>query len=235
MSISSIVLDLIIVFIVVLFAALSAKKGFVRTFIEVVGFVAAITLAFNFSTIASDFIYDKAIEPSVFKTVTQITQPTEVVIEDTVDKVFDKMPDFITESKFFNLSKTDAVNSVKQDAASQNGESVLASSISNNVVKPPVVKLLSLILSAVFIFVFLFLVKILAKFINKIFSFSIVGGLNKFLGALIGIVKGIAVSLIFCLAVSLILSFTKNGFLIFNYENINSSYLFKFLMQFIKF
>lgn len=235
MSVSSIILDLIVAFIVVFFALLSAKKGFVRTLVEVVGFGAAIILAFNFSTVVSDFIYDKAIEPSVFKTVNQITDSTETVIDDTVNTVLDKMPNFITESNYFNISKTDAVDLVKQDTATQNGETVLANSISKNVVKPPVVKLLSLILSIVFIAVFIFVVKFLAKFINKIFSISVIGSLNKFLGAVIGIVKGVAVSLIFCLLISLILSFTKNGFLIFTNESINSSYLFKFLMQFINF
>ena len=57
----SIILDLIIVFTILLFIIMSARKGFVRTLIEVVGFVAAIAVALSISTPVSDFIYEKTV------------------------------------------------------------------------------------------------------------------------------------------------------------------------------
>ena len=46
----SYILDAIIILIVLFYVFISAKKGFVRTLIEVVGFVAAIVIAFTVST-----------------------------------------------------------------------------------------------------------------------------------------------------------------------------------------
>ena len=46
----NIILDIIIVAIVVICVFLSAKRGFTRTIIELVGFVAAILIAINLST-----------------------------------------------------------------------------------------------------------------------------------------------------------------------------------------
>ena len=54
------ILDLIIVAILVVFALLAAKKGFVKSVIEIAGFVLAIFLAFTLSSPATNFIYDKA-------------------------------------------------------------------------------------------------------------------------------------------------------------------------------
>lgn len=224
----SYVLDLIIVFIILLFVFLSAKKGFVRTLIEVIGFIAAIVIAFTFSSPVADAIYSKAIQPSVIKTVETTANNGISNATSAVDAVWDKMPSFITESSFFGFSKESVTATVQNETA--NDVTQIAQSISDSFVKPAVTKLLSVLISVVAIVVLLFIVKILAKHINKLFNFSVVGDINKTLGGVLGLVKGGAVAIIFCLLIGLILSFAKDGFLIFTYENINSSYIFKFLM-----
>lgn len=229
----SYILDGIIILIVLLGVFLSAKKGFVRTLIEVVGFVAAIVIAFTLSSPLASTIYDKMIEPSVIKTVEAVATDSTENASAAVDAVWNKMPAFITESSFFNLSKEGITSTVQAQAA--NGSTQLAQTVSESFVCPAVTKLLSVIISVILVVVLLFVVKILAKYLNKLFSFSIVGDINKTLGGLLGLVKGAAIAVIFCLIISLILSFTKDGFLIFTYDAINSSYIFKFLMGFSPF
>ena len=225
----SYILDGIIVLIVLLFVFLSAKKGFVRTLIEVVGFIAAIVIAFTISSPIANVTYDKLIQPSVVKTVQSVASDGVTDATSAVDAVWIKMPEFITESSFFDLSKESITATVKESVA--NDSIQLAQNISDSFVKPIVTKLISILLSVILVIVF----KIVAKFINKIFTFSVIGTINKTLGGILGIVKGTAVAIIFCLVISLILSFTKNGFLIFTYDAINSSYIFKFLMGFSPF
>lgn len=229
----SFILDGIIILIILLFVFLSSKKGFVRTLIEVVGFVAALVVAFTFSSPIANTIYDKMIQPSVVKTVENVANDGVSNATNAVDAVWEKMPAFITESSFIGLSKEDVTATVQSEAA--NDISQLAQSISDSFVEPAVTKLLSVLISVILVVVLLFVVKILAKYVNKLFTFSIVGDINKTLGALLGLVKGAAVAVIFCLVISLILSFTKDGFLIFTYDAINSSYIFKFLMGFSPF
>lgn len=224
----SLILDAIIILIILFFVFLSAKKGFVRTLIEVVGFVAAIVIALTLSSPIANVTYDKLIMPSVVKTVQNIANDGVANATNAIDAVWEKMPGFITDSSFLGLSKENITSSVQEQTATSTEQ--LAQQISDSFVKPAVTKLISLLISVVLVVVVLFVVKILAKYINKLFSFSVVGDINKTLGGVLGVVKGAAVAVIFCLIISLIVSFTKDGFLIFTYDNINSSYIFKFLM-----
>lgn len=223
----SIILDAIIVFIIILFVFLSAKKGFVRTLIEVVGFIAAIAIALSVSTPIANFCYDSAVQPIVTKTVESAVNEGSTNVNEAVDAVWNKLPGFLTESSFLNLSKDNLTNSINNDTVSNTPQ--LISSI-NSFVKPAVSKLISVVVSVILVVVLLFVVRVLAKIVNKLFSFSLIGDINKTLGGILGLIKGAAVCVIFCMIISLILSFTKNGFLIFTYDAINSSYLFKFIM-----
>lgn len=227
------ILDGIVVIIVLIVAYFSAKKGFVKTLVETIGFVAAIIIAFTISSPLADIVYDKMIEPSIIETVNTTVSDGTDSAEKAVDAVWNKMPNFITDNSFFNLSKSDITESVKTDT--QEGDTALAQNISNIFVYPVIIKILSVVFSVILVVALLFLVKILAKFLNKIFSFSVIGVINKFLGGVLGIFKGILLATVFCLLISLILSFTKNGFLIFNYATINASYIFKILMGFSPF
>ena len=226
----SLLLDTIIILIVLFFVVLSAKKGFVRTLIEVVGFVAAIVIAFTISTPIAEVAYDTFVYPSISEIVDESGKNS---IDDAANAVWEDLPDFFTESSFLKVSKDNATEIAKDEFSDNSGS--IAKSISDSMVKPTAVKLISVFISFALVLVLLFLAKILAKYVNKLFTFSIVGDINKILGGVLGIVKGAAIAVVFCLIISLILSFTKDGFLIFTYDAINSSYIFKFLMGFSPF
>ncbi len=229
----SYVLDAIIILIILIAVFISAKKGFVHTLIKVVGFVASIIIALTFSSPLATLTYDIIIEPVVINSAKNAISDTSTAAENAVDTVWEKMPNFITENSFLQLSKGNITNDI-QTKFEKDSEAI-AQNISDTLVAPAVIKSLSVLFSAILVFVMLFLVKYFAKYLNKLFSFSVVGTINKTLGGILGIAEGFAISIIFCLIISLILSFTKNGFLIFTYDSINASYLFKFLMGFSPF
>lgn len=229
----SYLLDLIIVLIIAITVFLSAKKGFVRTLIEVVGLIAAIIVAFTFSTPVADSVYDKFVEPKIISTVEESFNNTANTATDTVDAVWTKLPKFMTNSSFLNISKENVYEQIKTDTSAT--AATMADTVSNSFVKPVVTKFVSLLFSVISVVVLIFVTKFLAKYINKLFNFSIVGKINKTLGGIIGLFKGVAVAIIFCLVISLIMSFTKNGFLIFTNDTVNSSYLFKFFTELFPF
>lgn len=229
----SYILDAILVLIILITVFISAKKGFVRTLVEVVGFVAAIFIAFTFSSPIASAVYGKMVEPVIVKTVENVSTDTANTASDAVDAVWQKMPSFVTESNFLGLSKENISQQVEIETA--NGVTELADSVSNSFAKPVITKLLSVLISVILVVVLIFVVKIVAKYINKLFSFSLIGTINKTLGGILGLVKGIALSVVFCMIITLIISFTKNGFLIFTYDAIHSSYIFKFLAGFSPF
>ena len=69
----SVVLDIIVLAIILVTVFLSAKRGFVRVLIELVGFVAAVFISFTISTPLADMTYDKIIEPPIVASVGDVT------------------------------------------------------------------------------------------------------------------------------------------------------------------
>ncbi len=227
----SYILDGIVILIILFFIITSSKRGFVRTLIEVVGFVAALILAFTISSPLANATYDKMIEPSV---VSAVENAANEGTQTAVDAAWGAMPKFITNnSDMFGLTQESFADKLTQSTA--DGITGTAISVSQNIAKPIVAKILGMIYSTLLVIVLLFVVKILAKIINKLFSFSIIGKLNRSLGGAIGLIKGLAIAVVFCMIISLIVSFTANGFLVFTRDAIDSSVIFKFLAGFSPF
>ncbi len=216
-----IILDLIIVAIIAVTAIISAKQGFVKTVIEVVGFLLAIYLSFTLSTPVANFVYDKAVEPTV---VTAIEQGIDDAATNTVQSVHEKLPKFIKNNlEFFGVSDEELTGHVNSSAAG--GASSIAATVSEKVVAPIVVSVVKTIVSVVLFIILLFVVRILAKLINKLFSFSLVGTLNKVLGAVLGAVKGTIFAAVFC-AVAVFVGALAGGKIL---EAVDNSYICGFL------
>ncbi|MBO4734749.1 MAG: CvpA family protein [Clostridia bacterium] len=227
----SLILDLIIVAIMALCVFFSAKRGFVRTLLEIVGFVAAFVIAFTVSSPLADMTYDNIIGPSI---ISSVEDATGNLGSDVSDQVWNTLPSIIRKnSEKFGIKKDTFTDKV-QSYVSMNTEDH-AEKISKNVTKPVVVKLVGAIYSVVIVILLIFLSKFLARVINKLFSFSLVGKVNAILGGAVGLLKGAAFSVIFCMLVSIVIIISKNGFLIFNEETIASSYLFKIFYGFSPF
>lgn len=224
----NIVLDLIVLGIILLCILISARKGFVKVLVETVGFIAAIVIAFSVSSPLADLAYDKVIEPPI------IEAAVNSAGENAEQEAKNALPGFIdNESSFGSSVVNDFTQSIKQNISA--GTETAVKSASQQIVKPVAVKILSLLFSVILILVLMIVVKFLARLLNKMFSFSIVGKLNRALGGLVGVFKGVGFAMIFCMLISLLLSFTGKPFLIFSQENINNTYLFKFLTEIIPF
>lgn len=224
------ILDGIVILIILYAIISSSKRGFVRTAIEVVGFIAAFLIAFTVSSQLANVTYAKIIEPSIINTAeAAVTEGTQ----NAADAIWSAIPKIVKENGFLQVSKDEFYNSVSGNTS--NNITELAQNATQAILKPVISKLLSMIYSTVIIIVLLFVVKILAKYINKLFSFSIVGDLNRTLGGIVGFVKGIVFAFVFCCVITLIVSLTKNGFLIFTSSAINSSHIFSFLAGFSPF
>lgn len=225
----SIILDLIVLAIIVLTVLISAKRGFVRTAVELVGFIAAVFISFTISTPLANTTYDKIIEPSI---VSSVTSAAGTVMEDSsvaaVDGFWDGMPTWIRNGiEKSGVSKESLDGIITANIG--NGVQSTVETASQSVIKPVVTGTLSLIYQVIFLIVFLALVKPLAKLINKLFSFSIIGTANRVLGGVVGIPKGIIYAIAFCLIIMLIVSFTGKGFLIFTSEAMEKSHFFSFI------
>lgn len=225
------ILDLIVVIIVLVCAFLSAKHGFVRTVLELAGFIAAIFIAFTISSPLATITYDKMIEPSIVSKIEQTSDEGSSMIS---EKLWNSFPEVVKrQSANIGISQEGFNEKVSSSISSNVAES--AEKISENVTKPIITKVLSAVYSTVIAIVLIILSKFLAKVINKLFKISFIGKINSFLGGVLGALKGIAIAVVFCMAVSLIVSATKSGVWIFNSDNIEASHLFKIFYGFSPF
>lgn len=222
----SIILDVIVLGIVLLCVILSAKKGFAKSIIEVSGFVAAVILAISVSGPLAEITYDKVIEPSVIKVAEESSAAADQNIQDNIslisDKIWESLPDFVKNNSA-DINQNNILNSVNIDTSDT--VTSVAEKVSQTVAKPVVSKMLSALYAVIILVVLLILVKFLAKLINPLFNFSVIGKLNRTLGGVLGLLKGILISAVFCAAVSLIISFTKEGFLCFTSESVENSFI----------
>lgn len=226
------ILDLIVLAIIVLTVILSAKRGFVRTVIELVGFIAAVIISFTISTPLGNTTYDKIIEPPI---VSSVTSSVDSVTADTASKAADEMwnriPGWMQGSaEKLGISK-DSINKSITDNVGGGLEGTVTK-VSQDVIKPVVARSLALVYLVISLIVLLLLVKPIAKFVNKLFSFSIIGTANRVLGGIVGIPKGIIIAMAFCLVIMLITSFTSNGFLIFTDGAMEKSLIFSYVSEF---
>ena len=228
----SIILDLIVLAIIVLTVLLSAKRGFVRTAVELAGFIAAVFISFTISTPLANTTYDKIVEPTILSSVTSaVGTVTEDSAAVAVDGFWDGMPGWIRSGvEKSGVSKESLNGSITENIG--NGVQSAVETASQSVIKPAVTSMLALVYQVISLMVLLILVKPLAKLINKLFSFSIIGTANRVLGGVVGIPKGIIYAIAFCLIIMLIVSFTGNGFLIFTGETMEKSMFFSFVNSF---
>jgi len=217
-------LDLIVVAIVALFIFISMRKGFVCTLIEMLGFVIAIILANIVSTPLANLTYDKAIEPAI---ISSVQESQNEGVESASDTALNAMPSFVK-----NIVGLENATSAFQNEVSDNindGTEAAVKIASQNVIKPKITRYISMFYIMILTTVFIFLVGFLAKFVNKLFSFSVVGKVNKILGGVLGCGKGLFIAMVFCTVISLLVSFSNGSFLFFTKSAIDDSLLFNLL------
>lgn len=225
----SIILDLIVLAIIIITVLISAKRGFVRALIELLGFIAAVFISFTISTPLANTTYDKIIEPSIISTVTSaVDTAADNSAAAAVDSFWNEMPGWIKGGiEKAGISKESLDGSITANIG--NGVQSAVESASQNVIKPAVTSTLALIYQVISLIVLMALVKPLAKLINKLFSFSVIGTANRVLGGVVGVPKGMIYAVAFCLLITLAVSFTQNGFLIFTGEAMEKSLFFSFV------
>lgn len=225
----SIILDLIVLAVIVVTVLISARRGFVRTAVELVGFVAAIFISFTISTPLANTTYDKIIEPSIMNSVSSVTDSAvDTSAMETLDGFWNEIPEWMRSSFEKSGISKDSLDTVISDNIG-NGVQSAVETTSQSVIKPALTGTLSLIYQTILLIVLMAVVKPLAKLVNKLFSFSVIGTANRVLGGVVGVPKGIIYAVAFCLLVTLIVSFTQNGFLIFTKATIEESYFFSFV------
>lgn len=200
----SLALDIVLiaVFAAIVFAA--AKKGFVKSLLELAAFFLAMFLAFQFSSVIAEKAYDSFLRERL---VTAIEEQAEngLDLTETQNKVsatIDAMPEFLAE-----LAKNIGVDTEKLSAEISSekftGEN-LAAQLEEKIARPVLTSALTAICFIALAVILSVLLRWLAGVISKLFKLPVVGTANKLLGAALGIIKGVLVIVLFCTVLELL-------------------------------
>ncbi|MCQ2455272.1 MAG: hypothetical protein MJ090_03955 [Clostridia bacterium] len=224
----SIFVDLLLLVIIILTAYISSKYGFMRTLIEVVGFILIAIIINSASMPISETIYDKF----VAKSITDACNNVDFTSENSAQKVFNSMPPFLAKSSsIFGFDESNIKTKINDNISDKLEET--KTKISKNVIRPILIKPLSLVVSLVMFLLLNPIVHFLAKLINGLLRGKIVGGLNAKLGFAIGIPKGIIYAVVLLLLLIFIVNIYPKGFWIFNKDVVYNSFTVKMFSNFL--
>ena len=141
------ILDLIIVLIIGIFVFISAKHGFARTVVELVGYFLAIYLAFSIGGLLAEVIYDSAIEPAIVESVAEkITISADTNVSETVNNIWESLPGIVVNTaESFNITVDTLHDTITQNVANSTNATAFAETAANSVVRPilvPIIKAL---------------------------------------------------------------------------------------------
>ena len=220
----SFAIDIILLAVIIITALISAKYGFVRTLIEFVGFILIIMISTSVSVPIAEAIYDNKIQKDVIKVAESENSTFSLPAEDFINS----LPGYLTkDSGLLRIDKNKLIDSYNNNIKSSGDK--IAQKISDDVIRPAAIKIMSVIISAIILAVLSVAVHIIARVANTAVKNSFARGLNEKIGFIIGIPKGILISFILCIILIVYFNTVKNGFGLLTSNDVNNSYCVRFV------
>lgn len=200
------ILDLIVLALIAVGVFLGARRGFVRTAVEVVGCVLILAVAVTVAEPLSEAIYEGSARPAIENAVL-VAADGDTGDDEDVDKTFEAMP-----GAAVNLLGAFGITSatVKKDLrnVSERTSAAIAGKV-GDLAAPPVKGLIRVLFVAVCFLIGMILIRLLAGWANKIAErIPVVGTLNRWLGGAAGVLRGLAIAFVAANLLYLLLSVT---------------------------
>lgn len=186
------IIDILIVAVILLFAAIGVKRGIAKTLLNIAGIVVTAVCAYYLSDFLSQVIYDAFIKQTVISNVTQIIE--ENGLDYALSNSLLALPEWLSGfiifvSSLFGINETKLQDSlVFSDEISSSSSNMIESAVA-----PLATSLLSFILIIVLFIIIFILVKKLIKLVAKAFSIPVIKQINQLLGGVFGIAEGLII------------------------------------------
>ncbi len=220
-----IAVDIIIVLVLLFFIWSSARRGFVRTVIDIVGYILAMFVAFSISGTIANAAYDNLVKPSISSAIEErLSQASGESAQQVISDAFDNMPSVITSAaENFGITKESTIE--RYSGALDNGAASAAEAITDYVAGPVIISIFTGVAVIIILITLMCIVHVIARAANGVISkVPIVGGLNKVLGAITGVIKGALIALLLCVVLTIVLNLIPNGA-----DIISQSYILNFI------
>lgn len=220
----SFIYDAAAVAIILICMVRGAKDGFAKAFVQTVGLVVSVAAALYVSRVCASLIYTTAIQPGLLSTIESSIEnavDTESVVEG-LKSALGAIP--ALSAVLFDFSGVEA----SLDGAVNLESSKIAAVVESSVIRPVVEPLLQMIIFILTLIILMFVVTLLAKGSKGFNKVPLIGGINSFLGALMGIINGGVLLCAAAAVISLIIS-AKGDSQYLSQDIISNTYIFKWI------
>lgn len=213
------IVDIILVVVFALVILISAKKGFFKSLVDLIGSLVAVLVAKLLSEGAAKAVFDgfvyKGAESALMQSLGEAGSTDYV---EQIENALASLPEGL--NGILQIMGIDSQSLMdKLSGVNLNGDN-LVESLMNSVVVPLGTAVVQFELFVVFAIVLIFAVKLLAKLIDKIVKkLPVIKGFNKTMGAVFGILRGLIIVVIISMLVSVVVGFIGNEMLIESVEN----------------
>lgn len=229
----SLILDLAVLALIVFGIVMGIKRGFVRTAIELVGYVLVLLIATYAATPISEAVYDGVFRQSIEQSVADsVSQSATSSVDPTIDAAFENMPEGILQLLDRYSITADSVKDAL-DTQTDNTAKTLSAHIAD-ALSPPIQSLIRLVFITLMFIIGIFAVRLLAKLCNSVAkALPLVGKLNAVLGGVAGGLKGVAIVFFVANLIGLLIGVTSEGLFGITQSDIDKTTLFVRLLTLI--
>ena len=213
------IVDIILVVVFALVILISAKKGFFKSLVDLIGSLVAVLVAKLLSEGAAKAVFDgfvyKGAESALMQSLGEAGSTDYV---EQIENALASLPEGL--NGILQIMGIDSQSLMdKLSGVNLNGDN-LVESLMNSVVVPLGTAVVQFVLFVVFAIALIFAVKLLAKLIDKIVKkLPVIKGFNKTMGAVFGVLRGLIIVVIISMLLSVVVGFIGNEALIASVEN----------------
>lgn len=228
----SIILDVAVLVILFLAIFIGYKRGFIRTIINLIGYIAAAILAHLVSLPISQFIFNTFLRSKSVELIQNAISEHAggQSVTELINTAFAAIPEKINTLAASYIGSMEEIKNNLIQSTPTTAE--IAENVVDKVVAPISTMIIQTLAFIVLFIVFCIAVKLITKALKIIDKIPLIGSANAALGAVIGIVQAVVFLLIFTIVIAMIINLSGNQLEAINNSVIDQSYVFKIIYEY---
>lgn len=228
--IAAIGLDIAALAVVLYCAKAAARKGFVRTVIQMIAYIVVLVMSSFFSNAAAPVIYDRIVEPMLLENVRYKAQPQTEQYQNAA--LISAAPHGMLSLAEDAAGSLDFLEKLAPEGINPQGlADDLIDDIAQAALRPVMIGAIGMISFAILFALLSMLANILLSALGIINHLPVIGPLNAALGGAVGILQGLLIVWILALLLQGFLYLYPNGWWIFRSDVLSQSYVLKYFMD----
>lgn len=226
---TSFLIDIVFATMVLICVVVAWNRGFVKTVVSFLGFIAAGIVSMLACAKVSEYLYQLLIKQplydSIYKRVLELVPTGEVV--SSIEDIGAVLPGAV--KVLFDLAAADAGERIGQTLAGT--AETVSHTVLDTLVEPLVLALLNMVIFFVLFALLMVIVNILVAMLGKVFELPVLSGINRLLGGVVGVVNGVLVCMLAAALLSLYATVTSDASSWVNTDILRSTTIASFFIE----